>query len=107
MKGDIVVGKTKNPKASSNHFVVLSSPEVPILEEGELQQFEVHVDDPEVNTRFMEQVGGANSELPSVGESLQEDHPSPNRAKNPPSYVEITKKKSADSFGSSDEYSFE
>ena len=54
MKGDFVVRKNpwavENPKASSNHFVVLSSPEVPILEEGELQQFKVQDDELEVNT---------------------------------------------------------
>ena len=45
-------------------------------------------------------------ELPSLGESLQEDHPSPNRAKTPP-YAEITKKNSVDRSGSFDEDSFE
>ena len=49
----------------------------------------------------MEQARAAISDLPSVGETLQEDHSSPNRAKTPP-YAEITKKKSTDIFGSSD-----
>ena len=47
MKGVTVVGKNlpkpwavENPNSYSNYFVVLSSPEVPILEEGELQQLE-------------------------------------------------------------------
>ena len=68
MKGCVVVGKNlpklqvvEDPKASSNNFVVLSSPEVPILEEGELQQFEVQDDDPEVITGSVEQAGAANS----------------------------------------------
>ena len=113
MKGDIAAGKNlpnprvvEIPKASSNHFVVLSSPKVPIIEEGELQQVEVQDDDPKFNTGSMEQAGAANSKLPSVGESLQEDHPSPNRAKTPP-YAEITKNKPTDSSGSSDEDSIE
>ena len=45
MKGDSVVGKNipipqaiDNPKAPSNHFVVLGSSEA-VLEEGEMQQF--------------------------------------------------------------------
>ena len=47
MKGDNVVGKNlpkavEDPK-SSNHFVVLSTLEVPILEEGELQQFKCNL----------------------------------------------------------------
>ena len=103
MKGFTIVGKNlpkpqaiENPNASANHFVVLSSPEVPIRIEGELQQFEVQDDEPEVNTRPMEQVGATNSELPSVGESLQQNHPSPNGAKTSPSYAQITKKKLVD-----------
>ena len=114
MKGFTVVGKNlpkpqaiENPNASSNHFVVLSSPEVPILEEGELQQFEVQDDEPKVNTGPMEQAGATNSELPSVGESLQQNHPSLSGAKTSPSYAEITKKKLVDSSGSSDEDSIE
>ena len=55
----------------------------------------------------MEQDGQTNSELPSVSESLQEDHPSANRTKSYPSYIEIDKKNSTDSFGSSDEDSIE
>ena len=47
VKGEFFFGKNllkpqaiENPNASSNHFVVLSYLEAPILEEGELQQFE-------------------------------------------------------------------
>ena len=78
MKGFIVVGKNlrkpqvvEKPNASSNHFVVLSSPEVPILEEGELQQSEGHVDEPELNTGPMEQAEVYFSEIPREGEPLQ------------------------------------
>ena len=55
----------------------------------------------------MEQARAANSELPRVGESLQQNHPSPNGAKSSPSYAKITKKKPVDSLGSSDEDSIE
>ena len=64
-------------------------------------------EDPKVNIGSMEQDGAVNSKLPSVGESLQEDHSSPNRAKSPPSYVEITKKKLTNISGSSNEDSIE
>ena len=64
-------------------------------------------EDPEVNIGSMEQVGTTNSELPSVGEYLQEDHPSPNRAKPSPSYAEIAKKNLVDNSGSSNEDSTE
>ena len=111
MKGDLAARKilhvVEYPKASSNHFVVLSSPEVPILEEGELPQLEVQNEDPKVNTGSMEQDGTTNSELPSVDESLQEYHSSPNRANSSPSYAKIAKKMLADSSGSSYEDSFE
>ena len=111
MKGDLAAGKilpvVEDHKASFNHFVVLSSPEVPILEEGELQQFEVQDDVFAVNIGSMEQAGESISELPSVGESRQDDNPSPNRAKTPPSYAKITKKKLTDSSGSSDDDSIE
>ena len=111
MKGDLAARKilhvVEYPKASSNHFVVLSSPEVPILEESELPQLKAQNEDLEVNTRSMEQDRLANSVLPCVGESLQKDHPSPNRSKSSPSYAEIAKKKLDDSSGSSDEDSFE
>ena len=42
LKGDLTAGMhtVEKPIASSNHFVVLSPLEVPILEEGEMQQFE-------------------------------------------------------------------
>ena len=112
MKGVIAAGKNlPNPhvveNASSNHFVVLSTPKATSLEEGELPQLEAQNEDRKVNTGTMEQGGSANSDLPIVGESLQEDHPSPNRAKSSPSYAEIAKKKPADSYGSFDEDSFE
>ena len=77
----------ENPNASSNHFVALSSPKVPIFEEGELQHFEVQDDEPKVNTGSMDQAGAANSELLSVGESLQLNHPSPNGATSSPSHA--------------------
>ena len=84
MRGVIVIGKNilnpqaiEKPNASSNHFVFLSTLEAPILEEGELQQFEGQDDEPEVNNVPMEQVGASNQELPRVGESLQKNHISP------------------------------
>ena len=55
----------------------------------------------------MDQFGESNSELPSVGESLQQNHPSPNIAKSSPSYAEIIKKKPTDRSGSYDEDSIE
>ena len=114
MKGFTVVGKNlskpqaiENPTIPSNHFVVLSSLEAPIVEEGELQQFKEWYVEPEVNTRPMDQSRVANSKLPSVGESLQQNHPSPNGANPSPSYAKIIKKKLVDSSGSSDEDSIE
>ena len=56
--------------ASSNHFVVLSTPEATSLEEGELPQLEGLVDVPELNTGPMEQAGVSNSKLPWEGEPL-------------------------------------
>ena len=55
----------------------------------------------------MEKSRTSNSELHSVGTILQENCPSPNGANPSPSYVEIIKKKPADSSGSSDEDSIE
>ena len=55
----------------------------------------------------MDQYGAPNSKLPSVGESLQKNHPYPNGAKPFPSYAEIIKKKPVDSSGSSKEDSIE
>ena len=55
----------------------------------------------------MEQYGTANLELPNVGATLQQNHPSLNGAKPSPSYAEIIKKKSVDSSGSSEKDSIE
>ena len=55
----------------------------------------------------MDQTGATNSALPTIGESLHQNHPSPNGAKSSPSYVEIIKKKPTDSSGSSNEDSIE
>ena len=96
MKGVICVGKNlPNPQAventSSNHFVVLSTLEIYVLEEGELQQLEGQVDEPEINTGPMEQVIVSYLELPREGEPLQQN--SPERDKASPSYANITWKK--------------
>ena len=114
MKGMTIVGKNipkpqaiENPNASSNHFVVLSTPEATTLEEGELPQLEGQVDVPELNIGPMEQAGVSNLELPREGEPLQQYHVSPNGAKASPSYLDITRKKQADILGSFDEDSIE
>ena len=57
---------------------------------------------PVVNSGSMVQAGEAISDLPSVGEPLQEDH-SPIREKTSPSYADITKKKLDDNSCSSDD----
>lgn len=104
MKGGLVVGiKTvKKPFASSNHIAVSSTPEVLILEEGEMQQTEEQEVVPAINPGSMSQAGEVISDLPSVGETLQEVL-SPIREKSSPSYADITKKKSAYNSCSSDE----
>ena len=109
MKGFIVTRKNiPNPhvveNVSSNHFVALSTSEPTSLEEGELPQLEGLIDVPKLNNGPMEQVGVSNLELPREGEPLQQ---SPNGAKASPSYVDITRKKQADSLGSSEEDSIE
>ena len=55
----------------------------------------------------MYHVGTTIPEIPSIVEFRQDDQPSPNRVKPPPSYVEITKMKLVDSSDSSDEDSIE
>ena len=55
----------------------------------------------------MEQARASISELPMVGEPLQENHISPNGAKASPSYVDITRKKQDVFSYSSDEDSIE
>ena len=107
MKWQKILLVVEDPKASSHHFVVLSSLEVSILEEGEFPQLETQNEDPEVNAGTIEQDGLGNLELPSVDESMQEDHPSPNRTNSFPYYVEIAKNKPVDSSRSFDEDSIE
>ena len=60
-------------------------------------------DEVEVNTEPLEQSRTTNSELPNVGATLQQNHPSPNGAKSSPSYAEIIKKKPVYSSCSSEE----
>ena len=55
----------------------------------------------------MDHYGATNSELPSVGATLQQNLPSPNGANPSPSYAKIIKKKPIDSSGSSDKDSIE
>ena len=106
MIGDYVVGRTpissqvvSIPKASPNPFVVLISPKA-ILEEGELQQFQVNELDSEENTVPKDLAGPSFSASPLEGDS---PHSSPIEASSPPSYADITRKKHGFSFGSLDD----
>ena len=75
------------------NFVVLSFPEAPILEEGEMQQFEEKDVETDVNSGPMDQAGASILDLPRVVEPMQQHHTYPNGANVSPSYVDITRKK--------------
>ena len=95
---------------SSNPFVVLCPFEYqnsPVLEEGEVQQSDVHIDESEVNIGSQEQFGPILFEIPCANAILQEIHKSPSSAISSPSYTEIPKKKPIDTSGSSEEDSIE
>ena len=88
-------------------FVLSSSADILVLEEGEFQQLEEQDGEAKTISGSIDQSGEAIPELPRIGESLQQNHSSPIGAKSSPSYAEITKNKSVDSSGSSNEDSIE
>ena len=75
---------------SSKPFVVLRPYEdqnPPVLEEGEVQQLDVHREEGEVNSRPQEQSGTSILEIPCAYAILQEIHNSPTGVISSPSYA--------------------
>ena len=94
-----------NAFTSSNPFMVLSPSEdqAPILEEGEVQQYDVHIEEGEANLGPQEQDDPVILETPSADAYLRELHTSPTRVTSSPSYAKILNNKSVNSSSSSEE----
>ena len=93
-----------NASASSNPFVVLipsDNHNSPVLEKGEVQHSKVQKEYGDVNLGSREHIEPVILETPSADAILQDLRNSPIGATPSPSYVEILKKKSVETSGSS------